>query len=103
MGKCKEAEKVLAENLVLITLRSMVNPSNTLSGQGKHQEALQGYEEAFEIYRDTLGPDHPDTLTCEKYCAHSRRQVNEQTSPHLERENAEAGSEIGGDTSRSEP
>lgn len=102
-------QDILASRLAVLganhpdTLRSMVNLSNTLSSQGKHQEALQGYEKALETYRDTLGPDHPHTLACEKHCHHSRRQVSEQKLPHLERENAEAVSETGHDTSRSEP
>jgi hypothetical protein len=29
---------------------------------GRHAEALRWFEQTFELRKDRLGPDHPDTL-----------------------------------------
>jgi ankyrin repeat protein len=34
-----------------------------LFNQGKYEEALQAYQEVYEIQKRVLGPEHPDTLT----------------------------------------
>jgi tetratricopeptide (TPR) repeat protein len=34
-----------------------------LYNQGKYDEALQAYQEVFDIWKRELGPEHPSTLT----------------------------------------
>jgi pentatricopeptide repeat protein len=37
--------------------------AGVLSKQGKYEEALQAYQEVFDIWKRELGPEHPSTLT----------------------------------------
>jgi hypothetical protein len=37
--------------------------ARVLSKRGKYEEALQAHHEVYDIWKQVLGPEHPDTLT----------------------------------------
>lgn len=48
--------------ILSVKLGSMHNLANRYSEVGRRQEALQLTERVVELYKRTLGEEHPDTL-----------------------------------------